>query len=823
MVASEVVLVYFSRNDGITDAAINAPKMIALNIPMIAKEEVERLAIFFKFSKHFFLNAITLSTVFKQKNKVSVFSIMSSSQESIKAQLDKQSKLVQLVKFISEYVSAADKDIALVDPVTLENRQNTKDPVEQEIYKEEEIKSVFQTLIDNTREVKTSYDRLKQHIEGLKTQAVNAKAGLESVRKTLDEIKTEEQSYSSFNESSRRNKAVLPSSTAIAALNVLNQNFSSIQSHGNNYSSNDIVMMLPALSSIIESDARLIINTKSREFQGDLQVFFNNYRETLSSKLSPCTFLHNLVPAFSAFNDFVKESLAALQNNLHSYLISVTGNITRQSSPALDKHVGSLSQLVGNDNSILNTILNMYTNISNNPTVGDAAVCKSTLDSLVLELQRLQVAMDGLIRTFAAVEDSKSNRVKNNPKSSFFSAKYENKISRGKTSGSSNVDVSGPSASALFGSMLFNRPDIKTMLVCNDILTNFKKTLNTSEDNPYVRAITVQKDRMKKRMGALQENLSARTQGSPDEGHIAFQSVKFENQRISAYEQYLKSCQNVVERFVAMNTDFLTKTFRKPRKYMDYWVDHQNAIGEDHKDAAQQVNVYRDNMVATQREVLEAYDFLIRMISADGGMYKPTSTSPESDAQLMHVAELERAHQKFMDDNKNLVVRAYGGELSFMDVVKDSQFLVMHTVKIIRYLIFLTAIYIGSRVFQSLYADIVYAQNKTPPHPIFFVLIITGVDLALSVALFVLLVFLSYVFADPSNGFPINGVMIRRFTFDFFCGSLAVFVVSSWIAYVINKRKYFRYKYEGDRGIRAMEKMLRYLSAIFIFIPYFLM
>jgi hypothetical protein len=51
--------------------------------------------------------------------------------------------------------------------------------------------------------------------------------------------------------------------------------------------------------------------------------------------------------------------------------------------------------------------------------------------------------------------------------------------------------------------------------------------------------------------------------------------------------------------------------------------------------------------------------------------------------------------------------------------------------------------------------------------------------------------------------------------------SLVVFAVAVIIGQVIKRKKYFRYKYEGDRGIRAMQQMVMYVYNVLLFVPFF--
>jgi hypothetical protein len=87
----------------------------------------------------------------------------------------------------------------------------------------------------------------------------------------------------------------------------------------------------------------------------------------------------------------------------------------------------------------------------------------------------------------------------------------------------------------------------------------------------------------------------------------------------------------------------------------------------------------------------------------------------------------------------------------------------------------------------------------------------------------VLLYLVKYLFKNEDNSFVIDGYMITNHVYDYGLGMGATILLGVLIGQVIIKKKYFKYKYEGMRAIRAFERIVFYIAMVNIFIPYFLM
>jgi hypothetical protein len=158
-----------------------------------------------------------------------------------------------------------------------------------------------------------------------------------------------------------------------------------------------------------------------------------------------------------------------------------------------------------------------------------------------------------------------------------------------------------------------------------------------------------------------------------------------------------------------------------------------------------------------------------------------------------------------------------------MDLLFDTQFLILYVIKAIRIGFTYLALFLTTKVFTPIYEEAVYDKKENPPALIKYLLIYIGFDLAFNVFIFVVLFLLKFLFKTDDNTFAIDSYLFMKYGLDYFISMLYVFLISVLVAEVIMSKKYFKYKYEGLRAIRAYQDIVFY-TAIFIFIfPYFWM
>lgn len=158
---------------------------------------------------------------------------------------------------------------------------------------------------------------------------------------------------------------------------------------------------------------------------------------------------------------------------------------------------------------------------------------------------------------------------------------------------------------------------------------------------------------------------------------------------------------------------------------------------------------------------------------------------------------------------------------SISDMIMDGQFFILYLIKFIRCLFNYISFFIATRIFVPIYEENVYDKKQNPPSLKIFLLIFTILDLSLNGFLLTILFLLKFIFKSQNNTFPIDYDLIIKYGIDYFSCTLITLTIGLMIGNVIKNKRYFAYKYEGNRGIRAYESMMWRVSIIVNMIPFF--
>ena len=170
---------------------------------------------------------------------------------------------------------------------------------------------------------------------------------------------------------------------------------------------------------------------------------------------------------------------------------------------------------------------------------------------------------------------------------------------------------------------------------------------------------------------------------------------------------------------------------------------------------------------------------------------------------------------------KTKILSVYKLNYSMVDVVLDTQFIILYVIKAIRIVFIYVALFLATRIFIPMYESAVYDSKSLPPPLWKYLLIFIGFDLAFNAFLLVALFLLMYVFSTPDNNFPIDKYLFKKYLTDYALSMIFLMVIAYIISTVIMEKKYFKYKYEGSRAIRAFESAVLKVGIVIIILPFF--
>jgi uncharacterized integral membrane protein len=152
----------------------------------------------------------------------------------------------------------------------------------------------------------------------------------------------------------------------------------------------------------------------------------------------------------------------------------------------------------------------------------------------------------------------------------------------------------------------------------------------------------------------------------------------------------------------------------------------------------------------------------------------------------------------------------------------DMQFLIMYIIKFVKILSFGFSMNMATNIFIQKYESVVYDKKVNPPSLTNFMFIFLGFDLFFTIFLFILLGLCGFLFKTENNTFPIDSYLYKKFAVDYIVSTVLIMVIGILIGSVVKQKKYFRYKTEGERGIRAFEDIMKMTATVITLAPLFL-
>ena len=172
--------------------------------------------------------------------------------------------------------------------------------------------------------------------------------------------------------------------------------------------------------------------------------------------------------------------------------------------------------------------------------------------------------------------------------------------------------------------------------------------------------------------------------------------------------------------------------------------------------------------------------------------------------------------------NKNNKLKSYYTlNYSIMDLISDPQFMVMYLIKGLRILFAYVSLFLATRIFSPIYESAVYDNQGNPPSLSIFTGIYLALDLAFNAFLFVLLYLLRIIFGGADDSFVVDKYLFKKYVTDYVISTLFLLAMANLIATVITNKKYFKYKYEGLRAIRAFEQIMFMMAIVVYLFPFF--
>jgi hypothetical protein len=144
-----------------------------------------------------------------------------------------------------------------------------------------------------------------------------------------------------------------------------------------------------------------------------------------------------------------------------------------------------------------------------------------------------------------------------------------------------------------------------------------------------------------------------------------------------------------------------------------------------------------------------------------------------------------------------------------------------YVIKGVRLLLIWMAVTVAARLFETDYVEKVYGKGEPAPSLTSMIFIVAIAMLVFNALLAAGLVAFTADFSGRRELFSFNKDLIQAVALDSIFHTVIVVVGGYIVAGVIQKKKYFQYKTEGVRAIRAAKEVIMAFAIPFMLVPFF--
>ncbi len=133
----------------------------------------------------------------------------------------------------------------------------------------------------------------------------------------------------------------------------------------------------------------------------------------------------------------------------------------------------------------------------------------------------------------------------------------------------------------------------------------------------------------------------------------------------------------------------------------------------------------------------------------------------------------------------------------------------------------LLSIYVAQHVFLERYIHDVYTAEKPPPSLFNILLFALSIDACLQLIVITLIVIASVMLKTPKNSFVLDDVFLTMLLKEYVLSTILMIILGSIIAWIMGKKRYFGYRTDGIRVVKAYNAVLLGVLIAVAIIPCF--
>jgi hypothetical protein len=308
---------------------------------------------------------------------------------------------------------------------------------------------------------------------------------------------------------------------------------------------------------------------------------------------------------------------------------------------------------------------------------------------------------------------------------------------------------------------------------------------------------------------------------------------RHESERVKAFKTYVRGMKGATTKFIGEHEEYVRTRGRAAISYVLYWTGVNDSTGS----GAEKTKPVPKDVIPMLNEYLRTWKELVTWSKLQ--IAKEAYRSLEAarrDAKVKEISDLKTVYQiedeikgakAWLSDAGVRLDSIYEqGPPDFLQLAlsySSGRSLVwLYALRGVRLGIAWASVRIGSRTFAGYYQRRMYSPGVDaslsggPPNPAWMILLILLLDLSMHLIVLTALVASMAAFKSSENEFPIDANLIRAWGTDYAKKSVVVLAVGIALSQVVYVKKYYRYKYEGTRGIFALHDMMFWTYVVFV-------
>ena len=262
-------------------------------------------------------------------------------------------------------------------------------------------------------------------------------------------------------------------------------------------------------------------------------------------------------------------------------------------------------------------------------------------------------------------------------------------------------------------------------------------------------------------------------------------------------------------------------------KFIKWYDEHPDKNTDEFREKYERVREENVNAIGKQIEEIKKLleDFQNTLEASYDRQKEKLRENQKEDEKGFDEHQKKDMEDRYMKTKKKIQAKflkiksLYDSTYDMLDIIIDNHFIYTYVFKVVNFAFLLGSVYLGEKLFTEMYMRKVYANNQDPPNLIAFYGIILGFLVAFNIIMLIILLLIIKIL--NSSTFVINGDLLLMYIKDFGIFIAIATAIFSLIGYMMQIKKYFRYKTEGLRAIRAYKESIILLSTILIAVPYF--